>query len=75
MDFFTIGLITLFASTVVFYVVLFSFIYYWHLRKTTFVVVPIIFTFEFFAAGFFIVAIVSIILQYLPVIIQASGLT
>jgi hypothetical protein len=66
MDVFTIGLIVLFAGTAVFYVVLFSFIFYWHLKKITFVVVPVIFAFEFFATGFFIVCIVSIILNYVP---------
>jgi hypothetical protein len=74
MDFFTIGLITLFVSTAIFYIVLFSFIYYWHLVKATFITVPMVFAFEFFAAGFFIVALVSIILQYLPDIIRISGI-
>lgn len=74
MDVFTVGLITLFISTIVFYIVLFSFIFYWHLKKITFVVVPIIFTFEFFATGFLIVAIVSIVFQYLPVLTQTLGI-
>jgi len=74
MDIFTIGLITLFASTAVFYIVLFSFIYYWHLKKITFLVVPMIFTFEFLIVAFFIVALVSILLQYLPELIRVVGL-
>jgi len=63
---FTVGLIVLFAMTAIFYVVLFSFIYYWHLKKISYVVVPMIFAFEYFAIGFFIVAIVSIIFDFLP---------
>jgi len=74
MDVFLTGLITLFAMTALFFVVLFSFIYYWHLKKISFLAVPMIFTFEFFATGLCIVVIVSIILRYLPDLIRASGL-
>ena len=74
MDPFVIGLITLAASTIVFYIVLFSFIFYWHLVKVSFVVIPVIFAFEFFVIGFFIVSIVSIILNYLPDLIRVAGL-
>jgi hypothetical protein len=74
MDIFTIGLFTLLASTAVFYIVLFSFIYYWHLKKISYLVVPAIFTFEFFVAGFFIISIGSIILIYLPDLIRSVGL-
>ena len=74
MDAFAIGLIVLVISTVVFYIVLFSFIYYWHLVKITFVVVPAIFTFEFFLKGLVAVSIVSIIIQYVPDLIRTSGL-
>jgi len=66
MDIFTTGLITLFFATVIFFIVFFSFIYYWHVKKLTFIVMPVIFTFEFFVTGFFVVCIVSIILNYLP---------
>lgn len=71
MDIFVLGITTLFITTAIFYIVLFSFIFYWHLKKITFVVVPVIFTFEFFAIGIFVVAIVTIILKYLPVVINA----
>jgi hypothetical protein len=74
MDIFWIGLTTLFVSTAVFYIVLFSFIYYWHLKKITYVVVPAIWTFEFFVTAFFIVAIGSIILNYLPDLIRLAGI-
>jgi len=74
MDVFTTGLIVLFVMTAIFYIVIFSFIFYWHLKKVSFVVVPVIFAFEFFATGFLVVSIVSIILNYLPVAIRASGI-
>ena len=74
MDVFTTGLIVLFATTVFFYIVLFSFIFYWHLKKATFVVVPVIFTFEFLATGFLVVSIVSIVINYLPVLVRAAGI-
>ena len=70
MDVFTTGLIVLLSMTAIFYIVLFSFIYYWHLRKISFVVVPMIFTFEFFAIGFFVILIVSIVLTYLPLLAE-----
>jgi len=70
MDVFTTGLIVLFVMTAIFYIVFFSFIFYWHLKKISFVVMPIIFTFEFFAVGFLVVAIVSLALNYLPQIIS-----
>jgi len=73
MDVFTTGIITLLAVSAVFFIVLFSFIYYWHLKKISYVVVPVVFTFEFFITGFFIVAIVSIILNFLPALIRAMG--
>ena len=57
MAIFWVGIITLLAVTAIFYIVLFSFIYYWHLVKITYLVVPAVFTFEFFVIGFFIVAI------------------
>lgn len=74
MDIFTTGLVVLFVMTAIFYIVIFSFIYYWHLVKTSFVVVPAIFTFEFLIVGFFVVSIVSIILNYLPFIIRVAGM-
>jgi ABC-type multidrug transport system permease subunit len=66
MDAFTVGVLVLLAMSAVFYVVLFSFIYYWHLKKVSYIIVPLLFTFEFFVAGFFVVSIVSIIIQFLP---------
>jgi len=69
MDIFGIGLTVLFVMTILFYIVLFSFIYYWHLKNVSYVVVPVVWTFEFFVIGFFVVALVSIILYYVPVLV------
>lgn len=74
MDIFTTGLFVLFVMTAIFYVVLFSFIFYWHLKKVTFVVVPMFFTFDFLIIGFFVVCLVSIIINYLPVLVRVTGI-
>ena len=69
MDIFSALLVILFIATAIFYVVFFSLIYYWHLKKTSYVVVPFIFTFEFFIIGFLIVAIITIVVKYFPLFI------
>lgn len=74
MDAFTIGLITLSVVTVIFFIVLFSFIFYWHLVKVSFLVVPLVFTFEFFVMGLCLISIVSIILKYVPELVRAAGI-
>jgi len=74
MDVFTIGIIVLFAATAIYYIVFFSFIFYWHLRKISFVIVPIIFAFDFFVIGFLIVAAISITIEYLPSLIRLLNL-
>jgi hypothetical protein len=74
MDAFSLGLIVLAFVAVIFYIVLFSFIFYWHLIKISFVVVPMIFTFEFLVQGFFVVCITSLVINYLPELIRALGL-
>ena len=74
MDVFITSLITLFVMTAIFYIVIFSFIYYWHLKKITFIVLPLVFAFEFFVMGFFTISIVTIIIKYLPELIRAAGL-
>jgi len=58
--------IILIVSTIIFYIGWFSMFYYWHERKETYVVVPVLFTFEFFITGFLIISLLSIILQYVP---------
>lgn len=74
MSVFSVGLSVLFVMSAIFYIVFFSFIFYWHLRKRSFVFVPFVFTFEFFVIGFFVVALVSIILDFLPEFIRAIGI-
>lgn len=74
MDVFTIGLIVLAIMTVIFYIVIFSFIFYWHLVKVSFIVVPVIFTFEFFAMGFLIISLLAVIIQYAPALVIALGI-
>jgi hypothetical protein len=71
MGIFLTGLIVLFVMTAIFYIVLFSFIFYWHLVKVSFLVVPMVFAFEFFVMGFFVVSLTAIIIQYLPYLIRA----
>jgi len=70
MDIFSLLLIILFIATAIFYVVFFSFVYYWHAVKMTYIIVPLLFTFEFFAIGFFVVCIASLIVQYYPVFLS-----
>lgn len=70
MDIFSILLIILFALTAIYYIVFFSLIFYWHLKKTSFVVVPFIFTFDFFLIGFLIVAIATLAVNYIPYLIE-----
>ncbi len=60
------GSIILFVSTLIFYVVFLSLMYYWHEKQITFVVAPLLFAFDFFLIAFLIMAIIVIFLQYLP---------
>ena len=62
------GIVTLFAATLIFYIVFLSLIYYWHLKSVTYVVVPLIFTFEFFLAAFLVITLVVLAIHYVPVI-------
>jgi len=70
MDTFFWGTIILFLVTIVFYIAFFSLIYYWRSTKENFIIVPFIFTFNFFLIAFLVVSIVSLILKYLPEIIK-----
>ena len=73
MSYFFWGTLILLIATAIFYFVFLGLVYYWHEKKTTYVIVPMLYTFEFFITGFFIVAMVSIILHYLPQFIQLVG--
>ena len=70
MDYFFWGTIILFLVTAIFYIVFFSLIYYWRETRANFVVVPLIFTFEFFLVAFLVVSIISLILTYIPEILN-----
>ena len=74
MDVFITGVVTLLFFTIVFYGVFFGFVFYWHLKKITFVIVPILFTFEFFWRGVVIVVLVSVAFKYLPPLINYFNL-
>jgi hypothetical protein len=65
-DIFNILVIALFVATAIYYIVLFSLIYYWHLKKASFVIVPALFAFDFLLIGFLIISIVYIVIKYLP---------
>jgi hypothetical protein len=67
------GMLLLLAATAIFYVVFVSLIYYWHETRITLLVFPLMYTFEFFITGFLIVALLSIVLQYLPDIVKLLG--
>ncbi|MSU60564.1 MAG: hypothetical protein EXS52_01455 [Candidatus Staskawiczbacteria bacterium] len=66
-----LGTIILFSVTLIFYIVFFSLIYYWHVKRISYVVVPLIFTFEFFLVAFFVVALGLIVANYFPVVLEA----
>lgn len=70
MNYFFVGVYILFFSTVVYYITIFSLLYYWHEKKITYIVVPAIFTFKFFAKGFLYVSALSFILSNLPIILK-----
>jgi len=69
MSYFFIGVNILFFVTLLFYIVFFSLVYYWHDKKTSFVIVPLIYTFNFFLIGFLILSIVLILVKYVPEIL------
>ena len=65
------GIIILFAVTLIYYAVFFGLIYYWHVKRASYVVVPLIFTFEFFLTAFLVIMLVLIVLNYFPVVLEA----
>jgi len=70
MEIFTTLLILLFILTAIYYIVFFSLVYYWHETKLSFLVLPVIYTFEFFIVGFLIISIISIVIYYVPEILK-----
>jgi len=73
MSYFFWGMLLLFAATLIYYLVFFLFVYYWHEKNITFVIVPLIYTFEFFLTAFLIISIVVLFLQYVPALLTLIG--
>lgn len=66
------GTLILFGLTILFYIVCVSLIYYWHEKRATYVVLPLLYTFEFFVIGFFILSLICLIVQYFPEIVAIT---
>jgi len=65
--------VALLILTAIFYIVCVSLVYYWHEKRATYVIIPLLYTFEFFITGFLMISVISIVLQYLPDILKAAG--
>jgi len=52
--------------TIIYYAVFFGFVYYWHEKVQTYIIVPLIYAFEFFIIGFLVIIAASILLEYVP---------
>jgi ABC-type multidrug transport system permease subunit len=70
MEIFTTLFIILLVATAIYYVVFFSLIYYWHEAKLSYLILPVIYTFEFFIVGFLIISIISILVYYFPELLK-----
>jgi len=69
MSLIVISILILLTTTLIFYTVFFLLSYYWHETKESYIIVPLFFTFQFFLAGSFVVALIAI-LQYVPTILK-----
>lgn len=58
--------IGLLVATLIYYLIFAGFIWYWHEKKITVLVVPLLFTFEFFLFGFLIISLIAVVIQYAP---------
>ena len=74
MDIFLTGFATLLVVSALFYIVFAAFVFYWHLKKASIAVVPMILTFEIFWRSFIWLVVVSLILYYGPIIIKFVGI-
>lgn len=70
MSYFYIGIIILSVFTIAYYSVFLGLFIYWHEKRTSYVVPPVIFAFRFFLAGFLIVSAISLLLENLPQLIN-----
>ncbi len=66
MDVLFLGTIILLVATAIFYIIFVSLAYYWHEKKISVVVIPLLYTFDFFIIGFLIVVLLVLVTQYLP---------
>jgi uncharacterized membrane protein YhdT len=64
MTFFILAFIALLIASLIFYIVWLSLFYYWHEKRETYIVVPMLFTFEFFVTGFLFISLLSIMVNY-----------
>gem|GEM_PF-2525181 len=71
MSYFFWASLILVILTVLFAIVFSSLAYYWHEKRQSVMVVPLLYTFEFFITAFFILFLLAFLLQYLPNILQA----
>ncbi|MEK7124601.1 MAG: hypothetical protein AAB877_02900 [Patescibacteria group bacterium] len=69
-DYFFWGIVILFGATAVYYIIFLSLVFYWHEKKTTFIVVPVLYTFEFFLISFLVISAIAIALRYLPALLN-----
>ncbi len=62
--------ITLFIVTLIYYLVWLGLVWYWHEKKTSLLIIPLLYTFDFFIIAFLVMSLVVIVLTYTPDIIQ-----
>lgn len=65
--------IALLVATLIFYIVFATLIYYWHEKKTSIVIIPLIFTFDFLIIAFLVVCLASLALQFGPEILRLAS--
>ena len=68
--YFLLGTKILFLLTIIFYIVFFCLTFYWAETKSTFLIVPLLYTFKFFLIGFAVVVVISLFIESLPIILS-----
>lgn len=74
MDVFFTGFITLLIILAIYLIVWVSFIYYWHLKKISIIIVPTLFVFEALLRGFWILVGITLFFHYAPIISKMLNL-
>ena len=69
------GTLVLFGATIIFYIGAVLLLYYWHEAKPTFIVLPMLYSFNFFIIGFLLLALVAILFQYTPEILPMLNIS